>query len=105
MYLRFFYWTPHSTLTTPQAATVVAVLLLSWTEKNQSFLTLFFNPFLVVVISGGFTNVIPAKCKEVTTNVFMFWAGLGSIVVPFLCPIIGMKMETVTRPTEIGKSI
>ena len=49
-------------------------------------------------------NVIPVKCKRVSTHTLMFWAGLGNVVFSFLCiPLPRVNLDTVFDPFNLGK--
>ena len=49
-------------------------------------------------------NVIPVKCKRVSTHTLMFWAGLGNVAFSFLCiPLPKVNLDTVFDPFNLGK--
>ena len=49
-------------------------------------------------------NVIPVKCKRVSTHTLMFWAGIGNVIFSFLCiPLPKLELETLFSPYELGK--
>ena len=51
-------------------------------------------------------NVIPVKCKRVSTHTLMFWAGLGNVIFSFLCvPLPKIDLVTLFHPYELGKYI
>ena len=53
---------------------------------------------------GAMCNVIPVKCKRVSTHTLMFWAGLGNVIFSFLCvPLPKIDLITLFHPYELGK--
>jgi len=47
-------------------------------------------------------NVIPVKCKRVSTHTLMFWAGLGNVIFSFLCvPLPKIDLVTLFYPYEL----
>ena len=51
-------------------------------------------------------NVIPVKCKRVSTHTLMFWAGLGNVIFSFLfMPLPGIELDTLFHPMDLGKAI
>ena len=49
-------------------------------------------------------NVIPVKCKRVSTHTLMFWAGLGNVIFSFLCvPLPKIDLVTLFHPDQLGK--
>ena len=60
--------------------------------------------FCSIDILGAMCNVIPVKCKRVSTHTLMFWAGLGNVVFSFLCiPLPKVNLDTVFNPFSLGK--
>jgi len=54
-------------------------------------------------VSSSMCNVLPCFSKTVAVNVFMFWAGWGSVAVAFLLPpVVGLCMKTVYYASIIG---
>jgi hypothetical protein len=52
--------------------------------------------------TGAMCNVIPVKCKRVSTHTLMFWAGLGNVVFSFLCiPGPRVNLDTVFDPFNL----
>ena len=48
-------------------------------------------------------NVIPVKCKRVSTHTLMFWAGLGNVIFSFLClPLPKLELDTLFQPETLG---
>ena len=48
-------------------------------------------------------NVIPVKCKRVSTHTLMFWAGLGNVIFSFLCvPLPKLDLVTLFHPYQLG---
>jgi len=49
--------------------------------------------------AGAMCNVIPVKCKCVSTHTLMFWAGLGNVISSFLClPLPKLELDTLFQP-------
>ena len=60
--------------------------------------------FYSIDILGAMCNVIPVKCKRVSTHTLMFWAGLGNVAFSFLCiPLPKVNLDTVFDPFNLGK--
>ena len=56
------------------------------------------------VFAGAMCNVIPVKCKRVSTHTLMFWAGLGNVVFSFLCILLpDLDLDTLFNPYTLGK--
>ena len=61
---------------------------------------LFFN----YTATGAMCNVIPVKCKRVSTHTLMFWAGLGNVIFSFLCvPLPKIDLVTIFHPDQLGE--
>ena len=73
-------------------------------KNNKYTYTPIFEIFCSIDILGAMCNVIPVKCKRVSTHTLMFWAGLGNVVFSFLCiPLPKVNLDTVFDPFNLGK--
>jgi hypothetical protein len=78
-----------------------------WLQNNYNYIVFaekiycyFFHYFEI----GAICNVIPVKCKRVSTHTLMFWAGLGNIIFSFMCvPLPKLDLVTLFHPYELGK--
>lgn len=59
-----------------------------------------------ILFLGSLTHVTPALAKEVPNQAFLFCAGLGTSLVSFVIPLLGIEMYLIQRDlSTIGKCI